>query len=203
MHNAHVNNCLTIQARELKFCVCYLREKSASLTNFQPKWTTTSKVSDFGHFICRVSSPIGGGGQALVIKTTRIFNWILPLLKPLKFYTNVVFKFIAFSISWKGYQLAESLKNFKQLWESWKNRPLVYVLDLTKYVWYLDIYEQKKLFFLQCFWCTIWSWNSFHKHDTSNLIKVIIHVEKTFKAMPSQMCKEYLNNNVSLTEHLK
>ena len=33
-----VNNFLTIQARELKFCVwvCYLRGKSAHLTNFQP-----------------------------------------------------------------------------------------------------------------------------------------------------------------------
>ena len=55
--DAHVNNFLTIQARELKFCVCYFREKSAPLTNFQPNWTTTSKVSDFGHFICRVSLP--------------------------------------------------------------------------------------------------------------------------------------------------
>ena len=47
--DAHVNNFLTIKARELKFCVCYLREKSAPLTNFQPNWTTTSKVSNFGH----------------------------------------------------------------------------------------------------------------------------------------------------------
>lgn len=53
--DTHINNFLTIQARELKFCVCYLREKSAPLTNFQPNWTTTSKVSDFGHFIYRVS----------------------------------------------------------------------------------------------------------------------------------------------------
>ena len=53
--DAHVNNFLTIQARELKFCVCYLRGKSAPLTNFQPNWTTRSKVSDFGHFICTVS----------------------------------------------------------------------------------------------------------------------------------------------------
>ena len=56
--DAHVNNFLTIQARELKFCVRYLREKSAPLTNFQPNWTTAIKVSDFGHFICRVSLPI-------------------------------------------------------------------------------------------------------------------------------------------------
>ena len=56
--DAHVNNFLTIQARELKFCVCYLREKYAHLTNFQHNSNTTSKVSDFGHFICRVSSPI-------------------------------------------------------------------------------------------------------------------------------------------------
>ena len=56
--DAHVNNFLTIQARELNFFVCYLREKSPPLTNFQPNWTTTSKVSDFGHFICRVSLPI-------------------------------------------------------------------------------------------------------------------------------------------------
>ena len=27
--DAHVHNLLTIQARELKFCVCYLQEKSA------------------------------------------------------------------------------------------------------------------------------------------------------------------------------
>ena len=60
--DAHINNFLSIQARELKFCVCYLREKSAPLTNFQPNWTTISKVRDFGHFICRVSSPIVGGG---------------------------------------------------------------------------------------------------------------------------------------------
>ena len=59
--DAHVNNFLTIQAREQKFCVCYLQE-SAPLTNFQLNWTTTSKVSDFGPFICRVSSPIVGGG---------------------------------------------------------------------------------------------------------------------------------------------
>ena len=30
-------------------------ESSAPLVNFKPNWTTTSKVSDFGHFICRVS----------------------------------------------------------------------------------------------------------------------------------------------------
>ena len=53
--DAHVNNLLTIQARELKGCVCYLRGKFAPLTNFQPIWTTTGKVSDFGHFICMVS----------------------------------------------------------------------------------------------------------------------------------------------------
>ena len=35
--------------------VCYLREKSAPLTNFHPNWTTRSKVMDFFHFICRVS----------------------------------------------------------------------------------------------------------------------------------------------------
>ena len=34
--DAQVNNCLTIQARELKFYVCYIREKSAPLTNFSP-----------------------------------------------------------------------------------------------------------------------------------------------------------------------
>ena len=51
--DAHVHNFLTSQAKELKFCVCYLRGKSAPLTNFQPNWTTTSKFSDFGHFICR------------------------------------------------------------------------------------------------------------------------------------------------------
>ena len=56
--DAHVNNFLTIQARELKFCVCYLREKSAPLTNFQPNWTTRSKVSAFSDFICRVSLPV-------------------------------------------------------------------------------------------------------------------------------------------------
>ena len=53
--DAQVNNFLTIQARELKFCVCYLWGKSAPLTNCQTNWTTISKVSDFGHFICRVS----------------------------------------------------------------------------------------------------------------------------------------------------
>ena len=53
--DAHVNNFLTIQARELNFCVCYLQEISAPLTNFQPNWTTSSKFSYFGHFICRVS----------------------------------------------------------------------------------------------------------------------------------------------------
>ena len=56
--NTIKKNFLTKQARELKFCVYYLREKSAPLTNFQPNWTTTSKVSDFGHFIRRMSSPI-------------------------------------------------------------------------------------------------------------------------------------------------
>ena len=53
--DAHNINFLTIQAREVTFCVCYLREKSAPLTNFQPNWTTRSKVCDFSHFICRVS----------------------------------------------------------------------------------------------------------------------------------------------------
>ena len=50
--DAHVNNILTIQARELKFVVCYLQEKSAPLTNSQPNWTPRSEVSNF---ICRVS----------------------------------------------------------------------------------------------------------------------------------------------------
>ena len=73
--DAHVNNFSTIQARELKFCVCYLREKSAPLTNFQPNWTTTGKVSDFGHFICRVSSPIvGGGGGVGCVYLTHILQ---------------------------------------------------------------------------------------------------------------------------------
>ena len=44
---------------ESTFCVCYLPENSAPLTNFQPNWTTTSQVGDFGNFICRVSLPIG------------------------------------------------------------------------------------------------------------------------------------------------
>ena len=71
--DAHVKNFLTIQARELKFFVCYLREKSAPLTNFEPNWTTTSKVSDFGHFICRVSLPIvGGGADGQTFKQTNI-----------------------------------------------------------------------------------------------------------------------------------
>ena len=39
-------------ARELKFCVCYLRIKSATLTNLQPNWITRSKVSNF---ICSLS----------------------------------------------------------------------------------------------------------------------------------------------------
>ena len=60
--DAHVNNFLTIQARDLKFCVCYLRAKSAPLINFQPNWTTRSKVTNFCHFICRVSLSIVWGG---------------------------------------------------------------------------------------------------------------------------------------------
>ena len=55
LRDAHVHNFLTIQAREMTFCVCYLWEKSASLTNFQPNLTNRSKVSYFSHFICRVS----------------------------------------------------------------------------------------------------------------------------------------------------
>ena len=53
--DAHVKHFLTIQATEMKFCVRYLRVKPAPLTTFQPNWTTTSKVGDFGNLICRVS----------------------------------------------------------------------------------------------------------------------------------------------------
>ena len=74
--DAHGNNFLTIQARELKFCVCYLREKSAPLTNFQPYWTPASKVRDLGHFICRVSSPIVGGGVNILSKFQHFYVWI-------------------------------------------------------------------------------------------------------------------------------
>ena len=53
--DGNVNTFLPIKARELKLCVCYLRGKSAPLTNFQPNWTTRSKVSIFCHFICSLS----------------------------------------------------------------------------------------------------------------------------------------------------
>ena len=61
--DVHVNNFLTIKARELKFVVCYPLEKSEPLTNFQHNWTTKSQVSDFSDFICGVSLPIVGGGD--------------------------------------------------------------------------------------------------------------------------------------------
>ena len=38
--DAHVNNFLTIQVRELTFCVCYLWEKTAPLTN----WSIRAKL---------------------------------------------------------------------------------------------------------------------------------------------------------------
>ena len=50
-----------IPARELNFGVCYLREKSTPFTNFQPNWTTRSKVTNFSHFICRLSLSKSGG----------------------------------------------------------------------------------------------------------------------------------------------
>ena len=49
------NNLFTIQAKELKFCVCSIRKIFAPLTNYQPNWTTRSKVSNFSNFICIVS----------------------------------------------------------------------------------------------------------------------------------------------------
>ena len=79
--DANVNNFFPIKARELKFGVCYLRGKSAPLTNFQPNWTTGSKVSVFLSFNLQpvIGHSGGRGGQALVVKTTRIFYWINPL----------------------------------------------------------------------------------------------------------------------------
>ena len=42
--------------------MCYLRVKSAPLASFQPNWTSRSKYSIFGHFVCSLSLPIVGGG---------------------------------------------------------------------------------------------------------------------------------------------
>ena len=56
--DAHVNNFLTIQARELTLCVCYLREKYAPFTNCQPNWTTTNKVGDLAILFAGCHSPL-------------------------------------------------------------------------------------------------------------------------------------------------
>ena len=47
------------------------------------------------------------------------------------------------------------------------------------------------MFFVNVFWCAASSWNSFHNHDTSNWIYVIIHGEKTFITFPCQIYERY------------
>ena len=59
------------------------------------------------------------------------------------------------------------------------------------------------LFFVNVLWWTISSWNFFHKCDTPNLIYVIIHVEKTFRALHCQKCGKYFKKKQRITEHLK
>ena len=56
--DSNINIFVAFNAKELKFFVCYLRGKFAPLANFQPKWTSKSKVSIFRNFICIMSSPI-------------------------------------------------------------------------------------------------------------------------------------------------
>ena len=56
--DANVNNFLPIKARKLKFCVCYLRGKSAPLTNFQPCWTTRSKLSYLQPVLAHSAPPL-------------------------------------------------------------------------------------------------------------------------------------------------
>ena len=55
--------------------------------------------------------------------------------------------------------------------------------------WYLWLKKNKSsAYFVNVFWCTISSWNSFHKPDIFNLIKVSIRVEKTFNTVSLKKC---------------
>ena len=63
--------------------------------------------------------------------------------------------------------------------------------------------QKNSCFFVNVLWCTISSWNFFHKCDTPNLIYVIIHVEKTFRSLHCQKCGKYFKKKQRITEHLK
>ena len=60
--------------------------------------------------------------------------------------------------------------------------------------WYLPQGAQTQLgdLFVNVLLYTISSWDFSHKCDISNLIDVIIHVEKTFRALYYQRCGKYV-----------
>ena len=58
-------------------------------------------------------------------------------------------------------------------------------------------------FFVNVFWCKTTSWSLFHNHDTSSLIYVIFHVEKTFMIIHCKVCGRYFKRKVRKTEHLQ
>ena len=47
------------------------------------------------------------------------------------------------------------------------------------------------------------SWNSFHRYHPASWIIVIIHVEKTLRAMTGEMCWKYFKKKMKITKHIK
>ena len=58
-------------------------------------------------------------------------------------------------------------------------------------------------FFVNVFKFNISSWKCFHKHDIYNLLYMIIHIEKTFKAMQCQNCRKYFKKKQEPHTHLQ
>ena len=56
---------LPFKASELKFFGVLSPGEIRTFGDFLPNWTSRSKVSALGHFICSLSSPIVGGGVDL------------------------------------------------------------------------------------------------------------------------------------------
>ena len=69
--------------------------------------------------------------------------------------------------------------------------PLIFFIWLNMLV--VLIYSTRsQLFFFQCSFIYYLSWNVFLRCDKTNLIYVIIQVEKTFRALHCQKCGKYL-----------
>ena len=47
------------------------------------------------------------------------------------------------------------------------------------------------------------SWTSFHKYHPASWIIVIIHMEKTFRAMNGEMCGKHFRKILKITKHIK